>query len=210
MRFARRMPSVSSSRTCSGNSSPAACALSAGISDSSTIVVLPEPETPVTATSRPRGISTSSGLTVCNWLVVMRIRPRSNTCGSATRSRMRALTLSAKNGAIRLLGFAATSSTVPCAITCPPSAPATGPISMRWPAALSTRTSWSTTTTELPSATRSRITPSSPSTFEGCSPMDGSSSTYSTPVVRLRTARASCTRWRSPVESVAPARSSAR
>ena len=32
--------------------------------------------------------------------------------------------------------------------------------------------------------------------------MDGSSSTYSTPVVRLRTARASCIRWRSPVESV--------
>ena len=37
-----------------------------------------------------------------------------------------------------------------------------------------------------------------------------SSSTYSTPVVRLRTARASCTRWRSPVDSVEPARSSAR
>ena len=44
----------------------------------------------------------------------------------------------------------------------------------------------------------------------GVQAMDGSSSTYSTPVVRLRTARASCTRWRSPVESVAPARSSAR
>ena len=33
-------------------------------------------------------------------------------------------------------------------------------------------------------------------------------STYSTPVVRLRTERANCTRWRSPVDSVAPARSS--
>ena len=68
---------------------------------------------------------------------------------------------------MRLLGFAATSPTVPCAITCPPSAPATGPISIRWSHALSTRTSWSTTTTELPSATKSCITPSSPSTFEG-------------------------------------------
>ena len=51
------------------------------------------------------------------------------------------------------------------------------------------------------------MTPSSPSTFAGCNPIDGSSSTYNTPVVRLRTARASCTRWRSPVDSVAPARS---
>ena len=51
-------------RTCFGRRSPAACALSAGMSVSSTNVVLPEPETPVTATRRPRGISTSSGLTV--------------------------------------------------------------------------------------------------------------------------------------------------
>ena len=40
--------------------------------------------------------------------------------------------------------------------------------------------------------------------------MDGSSSTYSTPVVLFRTARASCMRWRSPVESVEAARSSER
>ena len=37
---------------------------------------------------------------------------------------------------MRLPGFAATSPTVPCAITCPPSAPATGPISIRWSARL--------------------------------------------------------------------------
>ena len=40
--------------------------------------------------------------------------------------------------------------------------------------------------------------------------MEGSSSTYRTPVVRLRTARASCIRWRSPVDRVEEARSSAR
>ena len=40
--------------------------------------------------------------------------------------------------------------------------------------------------------------------------MDGSSSTYKTPVVRLRTARASCIRWRSPVESVDAERSRVR
>ena len=44
----------------------------------------------------------------------------------------------------------------------------------------------------------------------GCRPMDGSSNTYRTPVVRLRTARASCIRWRSPVESVDAERSSVR
>ena len=37
----------------------------AGINISSTIVVLPEPDTPVTAVSRPRGISTDNGPTVC-------------------------------------------------------------------------------------------------------------------------------------------------
>ena len=37
--------------------------------------------------------------------------------------------------------------------------------------------------------------------------MDGSSSTYKTPVVRFRTALASCIRCRSPVESVEAARS---
>ena len=39
-------------------------------------------------------------------------------------------------------------------------------------------------------------------------PIDGSSSTYSTPVVRLRTALASCIRCRSPVDSVEEDRSS--
>ena len=46
--------------------------------------------------------------------------------------------------------------------------------------------------------------------WTGCSPMEGSSSTYSTPVVRLRTERASCIRWRSPVERVEEARSRVR
>ena len=39
--------------------------LQAGLNISSTIVVLPEPDTPVTAVSRPRGISTDNGPTVC-------------------------------------------------------------------------------------------------------------------------------------------------
>ena len=99
------------------------------------------------------------------------------------------------------------SATVPSAITRPPSAPAPGPISTSQSAADSICASWSTNATEFPSATKSRITPFSPSTFDGCRPMDGSSKTYNTPVVRLRTARARYIRWRSPVESVDEARS---
>lgn len=44
-------------------------------------------------------------------------------------------------------------------------------------ASASTRVSWSTTTTVLPSSTRSRITPTKPSTLAGCKPIEGSSST---------------------------------
>ena len=107
-------------------------------------------------------------------------------------------------------GFTAICSGVPCARIRPPSRPAPGPISMKWSAARSTRTSWSTNTTELPASSRSCITPISPSIFAGCRPVLGSSSTYSTPVVSLRTARDSCARWRSPVDSDADERSSVR
>ena len=89
-------------------------------------------------------------------------------------------------------------------------APAPGPISMSQSASFRICVSWSTSSTEFPSATRSRITPFNPTMLEGCSPMEGSSSTYSTPVVLLRTARASCIRCRSPVERVDEARSSVR
>ena len=54
------------------------------------------------------------------------------------------------------------------------------------------------------------MTPIRPSIFAGCRPVLGSSSTYSTPVVSLRTARASCARWRSPVDSDADERSNVR
>lgn len=49
---------------CDGIFCPLIFALSAGIRLSSTIVVFPEPETPVTTVSRPIGIRTSKGCTV--------------------------------------------------------------------------------------------------------------------------------------------------
>ena len=58
------IPSASIERIWAGSALPLMTASSAGTRLSSTIVVLPEPDTPVTTVSRPLGISTSSGFTV--------------------------------------------------------------------------------------------------------------------------------------------------
>ena len=59
-----RIPSASIARMCAGSASPLIFAFSAGTRLYSTIVVFPEPDTPVTTVSRPFGISTSNGFTV--------------------------------------------------------------------------------------------------------------------------------------------------
>ena len=58
-----------------------------------------------------------------------------------------------------------------------PAAPAPGPISMSQSDCARICVSWSTRTTEFPSATRSRMTPVSPAILAGCRPMEGSSRT---------------------------------
>ena len=70
--------------------------------------------------------------------------------------------------------------------------------------------SCSTMMTELPLPVSAAIVVRSPSTLLGCSPTDGSSSTYSMPVVLARTVEVSSMRCRSPVDSDAPARSRCR
>ena len=210
MSFTWSMPSASIEIMCSGIFLPQDLASSAGTRLSSTSVVLPEPETPVTTVSLRLGIFASSGFTVCIAPVLRVIAPYSNIfvgsacCLTGGRSAL------SRNLPIFEFLSCISCSTVPCAIIFPPAAPAPGPISIIWSATESICTSWSTRITELPSATRSFITPVSPTILEGCRPIDGSSSTYKTPVVRLRTARASCILWRSPVESVDAARSSDR
>ena len=99
---------------------------------------------------------------------------------------------------------------LPSAITYPPPTPASGPISISQSASDNICVSWSTRRTELPSATRSCITALSPLIFDGCRPIEGSSNTYKTPVVRFRTALASCIRCLSPVDNVEAVRSSDR
>ena len=72
-----------------------------------------------------------------------------------------------RKGPIWEAGSAATASVVPWAMTCPPWAPAWGPISMSQSASFRIWVSWSTSSTELPSATRSSITRVRPVMFWG-------------------------------------------
>ena len=177
IRFARLMPSAASAVTCSGSASPAAAWASAGMSVSSTSVVLPEPDTPVTAISRPRGMSMANGFTVCKPLDSRWIRPRSNISPACACGRAATRAAPERKGPMIEASSRATSSTEPWETTAPPSAPAAGPISTRWSAACRMRVSWSTITTEFPSAIKSRITPRRPSMLAGCKPMEGSSIT---------------------------------
>ena len=75
------------------------------------------PDTPDTATSRPRGMSTLRGCTVCKALVSRWMRPSSNISEAVTRLRAYICISSCKKEAMRLSGHAATSSTVPWAMT---------------------------------------------------------------------------------------------
>ena len=97
---------------------------------------------------------------------------------------------------------------LPSLITSPPSAPEFGPSSIIQSDSDKICVSWSTSTTEFPSEIRSCITAFKPLIFAGWSPIDGSSRTYRTPVVRFLTERASCIRCLSPVERVEAERSS--
>ena len=85
--FTWAMPSASMNFTCSGSLPPPTFAASAGIRLSSTIVVLPEPDTPVTTESRPLGNATDSGCTVWISEVSMRIVPRAKSSSSFARLR---------------------------------------------------------------------------------------------------------------------------
>ena len=127
---------------------------------------------------RPRGMCTESGLTVCI-LPCRKLDAAKVEHGRLFRAiAQRANALVARSKRARPRPRAPDQSHGdPCAMTQPPFAP--DPlISTRWSAWRSTLTSWSTSTTEFPSARRSSsTTPKRPSTFEGCKPMDGSSRT---------------------------------
>ena len=200
------IPSASIDRTCFGRSLPPILASNAGTRLSRTIVVFPLPDIPVTTVKRPFGILTSRGLTVWMLDVFISMTPKENISSLDALLRRSGFPPS-RNGPIMETESPIRSSTVPSAMILPPSAPAFGPSSIIQSDLLRICVSWSTRTTELPSATRSSMTPISPSIFAGWRPMEGSSRTYRTPVVLLRTDLASCARCLSPVDRVEVARS---
>ena len=129
MRFARVMPALRTDLTCAGSALSAAAAFSAGIRLSSTMVVLPEPETPVTAVRRPFGSFTVRSRTVWMGVVSISIVPFAKSVSFGARSRVRTGSAPVRNPAILEPGVRMMSSMVPCAMTVPPSFPASGPIS---------------------------------------------------------------------------------
>ena len=141
IRFARWIPSAVMLLTGKGSFSPAQWAERPGIRLSSTMVVLPEPETPVTAVSLPFGISTVSSWTVWIDAVSIRIVPSWNISAESAHSRIFMALVSVKNGAIFESWDLETSAILPCAKIVPPLVPASGPSSIMWSAHFRTRTS---------------------------------------------------------------------
>ena len=175
--FTWEIPAGSTERTWEGRGVFAIAASMPGTRLSRIRVVFPEPETPVTTVRRPLGIFTLSGFTVWMAPVEREMAPCSNKSFSWITGRRRLAYSGFRKAPMRDTLFSTISEIVPSAITCPPFAPASGPISMSQSAWDKICVSWSTKITEFPSAIRSSITPVSPTIFTGWSPMDGSSST---------------------------------
>ena len=167
MTLTRLTPPASTDSTCSGNGIPDMTAWRAGTKLSNTMVVLPDPDTPVTTVMRPIGISRSRGCTV--WIRDVRIlmAPLSKMDPSRTLSRTMTSSFPERYPPMIDLGSASTAPTVPWQRTVPPSLPEPGPISMSQSADLSALVSWSTRITEFPCSTRSPTMAIIPSRFEG-------------------------------------------
>ena len=124
------IPGASIAVTWTGSVSPRMEACKAGIRLSRIRVVLPDPDTPVTAVSRPFGIFTVSGFTVWIAPVVIVIVPSANIESAFAFCRTAIDRSPERNPPIFECGSAATAAIVPCAMTVPPFLPASGPISM--------------------------------------------------------------------------------
>ncbi|MBR6037705.1 MAG: hypothetical protein IKP53_02940 [Candidatus Methanomethylophilaceae archaeon] len=128
MSFTWLIPAAPIDRTWSGRSDSDTRASSAGTRLSRTMVVFPLPDIPVTTVRRPFGILTSSGFTV--WMPDVRISiiPSENSpsFGALERSPRPS---PPRKGPILDEGSLERASTVPCAMTLPPSSPAPGPSS---------------------------------------------------------------------------------
>ncbi len=162
--------------------------------------LLPEPATPVTTTSTPSGMSTSTFRRL--WAVAPRISRapvgfRTVFFSAARSSRCRPVSVP----------LARSPATVPSKQTVPPAVPAPGPRSTTWSAIAMTSGLCSTTSTVLP-LSRSRSSRSFIRRMSwGCRPAVGSSKTYVTSVSEEPRWRIIFVRWASPPESVPAGRS---
>ena len=108
------------------------------------------------------------------------------------------------------LSFLAISSAVPVAMTRPPCTPAPTPMSMMWSAVRMASSSCSTTITVLPRSRRCVSVDNRRSLSRWCKPMDGSSSTYMTPISPAPIWLARRIRWASPPDNVSAERARVR
>ena len=130
MSFTDLMPGASIAFTCEGLAPSPVSDFRAGIRLSSTSVVFPDPETPVTAMRRPFGKSTAAGFTVCIPVVSRWIRPRLNIPADGVLGLTGFCALPERNGAILDFAESQMSERVPSATILPPFSPEPGPISM--------------------------------------------------------------------------------
>ena len=141
----------------------------AGI-DPCTSELLPEPATPVTTTSTPSGMSTSTSRRLCV------VAPRISSAPVGVRTVSLRAARSSRWRPVRV-PLARSPSTVPSKQTVPPAAPAPGPRSTTWSAIAIVSGLCSTTSTVLP-LSRSRSSRSFIRWMSwGCRPVVGSSKT---------------------------------
>ncbi|TWF76524.1 hypothetical protein FHX44_112414 [Pseudonocardia hierapolitana] len=165
--------------------------------------LLPDPATPVTTTSTPSGMSTSTARRLCVLAPRTSMAPdgvRTDGFSEARSSRCRPV----------IVPLARSPSTVPSKTTSPPAEPAPAPTSTTWSAIAIASGLCSTTSTVLP-LSRSCSSNSSMRWIScGCSPIVGSSKTYVTSVSAEPMWRIILTRCASPPDSVPDGRSSER
>ena len=165
--------------------------------------LLPDPATPVSTTSTPSGMSTST-----SWRLLL-LAPRTSSRPDAVRTDGFTDARSSRWRPVSV-GLARSPSTVPSKTTSPPADPAPGPRSTTWSAIAMTSGLCSTTSTVLPLSRSRRRRPFIRSMSCGCSPIVGSSKTYVTSVSDEPRCRIILVRCDSPPERVPDGRSSER
>ena len=142
-------------------------------------VLLPEPETPVTHTKIPKGISQSIFLRLFSsapkifivFPLLFLLFEGDLICFVPERY------CPVKDFLDLMIWFK-----VPLAITSPPNSPAPGPMSIMWSADLMIASSCSTINTVFPTSLKFFNVVINLSSSAGCNPIEGSSQTYKTPI----------------------------